>query len=44
MEAAAQKEFGANFFKGVVAAAAANDIEIEAIDVPLDIDTTEVQN
>jgi len=43
MEAAAQEQFGANFFSGVVAAAAENKIDIEAIDIPLNIKADDVE-
>ena len=44
MESAAQEQFGANFFAGVVAAAAENKIDIEAIDIPLNIKTDDVES
>jgi hypothetical protein len=43
METKAQERFGANFFSGVVAAAAENNINIEAIDIPLNIKADDVE-
>lgn len=43
-EAETQKQFGANFFAGVIEAAAANNIDIEPVNIPIDVDTKELKS